>query len=297
MPLYQADATMLLKTSESPNLIDIDKLLKRDNTEVIYQEIEVMRSSRFIRWATRDLPLNISVYNKGNVIVGSYYKNEPFKVKYEPLDSALLDIPIYVKGLSGEDYMLSYSLYGKQYEFKQKFSTSFHTPHLNVKIDPVSADLNIFREGNYYFVINNRDRLSRTIAGTITIALSSYDANKVVVSFRSDHRTFATDVANAMADAIVVNDYKVKSESASLVISFLDQQIDTLKGELFVQENALRRFKEENKLTSPAAEEGYLRSQFLSLEDRKLQLSLEEATLDWLEAYLDDTSYKLATIF
>jgi len=297
VPMFQADSTLLLKTVESPNLIDIDKLLKRDNTEVIYQEIELMRSSRFIRWATRSLPLDVSVYNKGNVLVGTFYRNEPFQITQEVLDSAILDKLIYIRDITETKYKIAYSVNGKEQVFNQVFGQSFHTPHLNINVSLLQPDWKSLQDGNYYFVINDRDRLSRDIASNITIALSNYDANKLVVSFRSDHQAMATDITNAMSNAIIANDYKVKAESASQVIAFLDQQIDTLKRELFQQENALREFKEENKLTNPVAEEEYLRSQYLSLEDRRLELSLEETTLNWLEAYLQDTSYNLATIF
>ena len=293
---YQATSTLLLKESNSPNLIDIEDLLESNTDQAIQQEVEIIKSSRFLIRALQELPLDWVLYNQGNVLARQYYRDEPFEVETRLMDSTFVNVEVNLIVQDEARYKLQYSWAGQSVSEQGTFGRWTSTPHFGIKIDLGQVPFEELTALNLYFVFRDPVEARRQIAKSITIGLANYEANKLALSFRDESERKAMDIVNSVATAIVDYEYAVKSQSAGKVITFLDSQIDTLRQELFASENRLRQFKEENKLINPVVEEEYLRGQYVTLEERNLELSLENTTLDWLESYIEDTLNSITTI-
>ncbi|MFT7589365.1 MAG: tyrosine-protein kinase Etk/Wzc, partial [Limisphaerales bacterium] len=242
VPVHQASSYLLLKKNESPNLIDIEVLLKSDDPEAINQEIEIIRSPQFVNNALSELPLGISFFTKGNILTSGFYKNEPFSFSYDILDSIMIGRSVNFNVVDENYYTISYNSIEGLYEEKLQFGHIYNTPLFNIQIDPVREFNPGWLNVDFFFTFNDRDKQNRKIANNLTIAIADFRSNKIAIHMRDYLPTKAIDIVNAMADAIIDYEYRTKATSASLVIGFLDKQIDTLKQELFEQENELRLF-------------------------------------------------------
>src|ERR1039457_5156535 len=71
-------------------------------------EIEFMRSPTFIEKILETTPLNISYFAKGTVLINELYKQSPFTVITDKLDSTMLDYSYFIKFENSQEYSLIY---------------------------------------------------------------------------------------------------------------------------------------------------------------------------------------------
>ena len=177
-PLYEVNAQIMIKqvnTSSSLGLSNgVNSADLMDQNE-LQKNIQIMKSNVILDRVIDILPLSISYFNKGQVIIEERYKTSPFEISPTITDPLAYDIPIYFVFKSAREFEINYKIAKKKFLFKGKFNQNTITPHLNFIARLTTSDFknnpDIYLKSNYYFILNSRDNLTKDIRQRIRIEL------------------------------------------------------------------------------------------------------------------------------
>ena len=105
------------------------------------------------------------------------------------------------------------------------------------------------------------------------------DANVVKVRFDAPDPELARDVANVLAHQYLVRRNAVRKVSDRSTVDFLRSQVDTLQVQLRTAEDAVRRFREQNRVVSLEAEAQAQVERLAALQAQRAELESEREAL------------------
>lgn len=85
--------------------------------------------------------------------------------------------------------------------------------------------------------------MSEQIEKQIDIEVDNLYGGKIIINYRDKNSNKTKDVVNTIAEEIVNLSLDRKANGAKLIISFIQDQIDSLEKELYDQETILKDFK------------------------------------------------------
>jgi capsular exopolysaccharide synthesis family protein len=131
--------------------------------------------------------------------------------------------------------------------------------------------------------------LPRTMAAeefgkALGVSRPNRDANVVQVRFDAPDPELARDVANVLAHQYLVRRNAVRKVSDRSTVDFLRSQVDTLQVQLRSAEDAVRRFREQNRVVSLEAEAQAQVERLAALQAQRAELESERGALAGLLA-------------
>jgi len=221
-PIYQAKTIIQLNTENRVTELISSNTLARDNS--LENRVEVLSSPEFIKRVIRKLPLDISVYTKGNILDFELYKTAPFTIEYSIIDSTIINVPIHFKIKDNKNIELYYEFNGQTIQIKEKIADTILHQHLKLYIKP-SKDM---VDGEYYFIINDFGNLVRKYRNQLSINIINGNAGSVELSFNDENPVKCIDFLNTVIQEYKSFDVEQRTQSARSMLDFIDQQIATL---------------------------------------------------------------------
>lgn len=277
------------KKSEISDLVSVMSSSDKGPSK-IQSEIFVLQSRGLILNAVKDLNYPISFYVAGRVRKNEFelYPHRPLTIKIIQLDSTnFYQNLITFKPVSNNTFNLSYQING--HDVKKDFSydnviniasTSFIISY------PGELDKNL----TYLFRFNNLDGLVSRVRGGLTAGELSKNSNIIVLGETDANPQFAADALNAIMSEYLVGDRIHKQQSASQIISFIDNQLDTISKKVRQSETDIEEYKQKSnvmdvsstaqiQLTKAAeieSQHNLLKIQLKSIEEFKQQVLKEK---------------------
>ena len=221
-PIYQAKTIIQLNTENRVTELISSNTLARDNS--LENRVEVLSSPEFIKRVIRKLPLDLSVYAKGNILDFELYKTAPFSIEYSIIDSSIINVPIHFKIKDNKNIELYYEFNGQTIQIKEKIADTIFTQHLKLYIKP-SIDM---ADGEYYFIINDFGNLVRKYRNQLSINIINGNAGSVELSFNDENPVKCIDFLNTVIQEYKSFDVEQRTQSARSMLDFIDQQIAAL---------------------------------------------------------------------
>lgn len=134
----------------------------------------------------------------------------------------------------------------------------------------------------------------RDFRKTRQIARPDREANILEIRYESPDRFLAMQVPNAIAGAFIERRNLVRKTQAVSTVDFLNEQIDTLGGQITTFERSMRAFRESNRVISPEAEAESQIGQLAEMQAARDVADAERRALSTLIAEVDrgDASYR-----
>jgi polysaccharide biosynthesis transport protein len=85
------------------------------------------------------------------------------------------------------------------------------------------------------------------------------------ISYRSQHRQLAADVANAIAQSYLAHSYAIRYKATASLSEFMERQLEELKAKMEKSSEALARFERELNLINPEEKTSILTARLLEL--------------------------------
>ena len=85
------------------------------------------------------------------------------------------------------------------------------------------------------------------------------------ISYRSQHRQLAADVANAIAHSYLAHSYEIRYKATASLSEFMERQLEELKAKMEKSSEALARFERELNLINPEEKTSILTARLLEL--------------------------------
>lgn len=221
-PIYQAKTIIQLNTENRATELINSNTFTKDNT--LENKVEVLSSPEFIKRIIRKLPLDLSVYAKGNILDFELYKTAPFSIEYSIIDSSIINVPIHFKINDNQNIELYYEFNGQTIQIKEKIGDTIFTQHLKLYIKP-SIDM---ADGEYYFIINDFGNLVRKYRNQLSINIINGNAGSVELSFNDENPVKCIDFLNTVIQEYKSFDVEQRTQSARSMLDFIDQQIAAL---------------------------------------------------------------------
>ncbi|MDI3479923.1 MAG: tyrosine-protein kinase Etk/Wzc [Rikenellaceae bacterium] len=222
-PIYQAKTIIQLNKENRVTELISSNVFTKDNT--LENRVEVLSSPEFIKRVIRKLPLDISLYAKGNILDFELYKTAPISIEYSIIDSTIINVPIYFKIKDSKNIELYYELNGETIQIKEKIGDTIYTRHLKLYIKP-SLDI---KDGEYYFTINDFTNLVRKYRNQLSISIINSNAGSVELSFNDENPVKCVDFLNTVIQEYKSFDLEQRTKSARSMLDFIDQQLAALE--------------------------------------------------------------------
>jgi len=286
---YATGATMKFddKKSELSDLVgDISNTDKGPSR--IQSETYVIQSPAVILNAIRDMDYRISFYIGGRIRTSELYPQKPLDIQLLKFDSTnFYHNLISFRPVNRYIFNLTYNIGGKDIEH----DFAYNNP---VSIGPIAFSIkypgDISKDVVYLFKFNiPEDFLGRVSSGLRTAEIAR-NSNIVSLQETDSNPVFAADVLNDIMKEYLNYDREQKTLSATQMIRFIQEQLDTLSSEVRSSENLIEKSKkssgvidisstESNSLEKAKdydAQVSLLKIQLIAIAQLKLQITNEK---------------------
>lgn len=189
-PIYQSDAIIQIEKSNKANqMLNVDDYYE---TNDISAEIELLKSNLIAKNAIRQLPLQVSYFNKGQFLDFELYRSAPFKVEVFSKDNTLNSTRVEIKFLNGQDGVIEWGSDDNRNEKQIKFGDFVQLPFATIKVNVtnfsvIEENINSVNSTGYYFVINNINALSRELMSKVNVVILNPSAKTVSISVQENN--------------------------------------------------------------------------------------------------------------
>ncbi|OOQ58062.1 GumC family protein [Mucilaginibacter pedocola] len=241
----------------------------------IQSETSVMQSHDVILAAINDLNYPVSFYVEGRVRTSELYPQKPLNIEKLQFDSLnFFRDMITFKPINRSSYNLTYTAGGK--EISKDYG--YNKP---VTLGPTSFVISYPGELNknsvLLFKFNSPEDFVGRVRGGLRASETVKNSNILAIQITDANPQFAADVLNAVMSEYLVYDRNRKTQSASQMINFIDDQLKYLSTKVNGSEQSIKTFREKNKLmeVSAAADAALAKSKDLESQQAILKLQLQ----------------------
>ena len=163
MPMFEVSASLMIKQENTSVDLGLGtgQISENQMDQIEMQKnIQIMKSNVILDRVIDLLPLQISYYNLGQILVEERYKTSPFEIIPTVTDQLAYDNPIFFTIKTARDFEIEYRIAKQKFNFKGQFNQKTITPHFNFVAKLTTTDFrrnsDIYLNSNYYFQINSR---------------------------------------------------------------------------------------------------------------------------------------------
>ena len=294
-PIYQTKSIIQLTSDASSEKKSIIESASKLYSGDIAKQVELLRSPVFIKRVVDNLKLDISYFNKGNIIDFEIYKQTPYIVEYEVVDKGIYTVPIYIN-FNKTTADVYYKI--KTKETKQTISLGVWTdfPEFKLKINPDYEKLEKVT-GDFYFIINDPNKNVLKYRNNLKVKVLNEAAKTIEISLNDNNPVKAADFVNGMAKEFENFHVEKEQESANNVFEFIDRTLGLVTEKLSENEKKLSGVADVLDIGPLLPLESDINNQtklLFELENNKLKLELE---LQILKGILQKQKFSSADIY
>jgi len=282
---YATSGTMKFeeKKSEIPDLVGISATTDRANTSRIQSETIVLQSTQLLENAIKTLDYRISFYIVGRVLnrTNELYPQKPLDVQLVKFDSLnFFHDLITFKPVSRNTFTLSYQNSGKNIQKKFKYDVPFN-------IGPTAFSIkypgDLPNTAVYLFKLNSVDDFVGRVRGGLRTNETAKNSNIISLQETDSNPQFAADALNAIMKEYLNYDRNQRTQSASQMIQFIDNQLEFLSGEVKGSENSIEQYKQHKKILDVASASELALGKAKDFETQRSLLNIQLIAVDQLK--------------
>lgn len=287
--VYQITTRLIYKQSLAQQTFDIFD----SKGQSVFGNIEIIRSPIILRPVLEVLPLSVGYFERGrsNLFSTEYYRNSPFLVTSSVNTPGVLGKDIEVQLKSNTHYKLRYEMDSREYVMDNlPYGQVAETPHFDLILDLAGGMKgkvdNSTAKREFYFRLYDEQMIISSIVSKLTITTYTRGGQILQIDMRDILTNRAMDILNEISQVYIKYDVIRQQQSAENVLSFIDDQIDTITRELQMYESSIKDFKLEKRVSDPHALTNRVLEGITGLEQRQLDLAFEIEMLNWLENFV-----------
>lgn len=246
--LYRAKTIIQLAENDNANkILDVAKVGEDIKPEA---KLELLRSKLLISRSLKELPLKVSYYAKGQILITEHYESSPYKVYLIDIyNSAWQDKPINILFNGPGLFELRY---GDKKFGGLEVGKEVSTPDFKFSLAISDWEQLKGNEDDYelYFTINSPSSLANRFYDGLDVRILNNTARTLEVSFSDNNPYIARDFVRTHASEFLSFDLEKRRKSDENVLTFLNEQIDTVYNRLKESEINLNNYKQQNKINN-----------------------------------------------
>jgi tyrosine-protein kinase Etk/Wzc len=286
-PLYES--SMIIQVEEQDNakeILNVENINIRQND--LSATIELMRSELMFERAIKRLNYNVSLFSKGQVLTEEKYNSSTFNVQpYQLKDSTLIGVPIFVD-LDNDMLRLNYSHNGRGHTVQGKLNERIETAHFDIILKSANtlSLLDDARENELFFTFNSLRSFSGRLRSDLQINTLDPVAKTIQVSFRGSNPQLCKDIVDAVAEAFLTYEEDIQRRSSEKIITFIDQQLDSIGLELRSSKDSLMDYQRRSNMPDPETASSSITAKITQLQEKLYVYDDEIRSLNYVDQKL-----------
>ena len=269
-----------------------DIFMLSEGNQNINDDIVLLKSTSISRRVVKDLGLQLSYVNKGKIRSTLLHNrdNTPLHLQILSLTDSSRHFSLEVTVLNDREFTLEEG--GERMVFGQPFQRKEGT----FRIINTGATLESY--GSNQFIISRRsvEAAARQLANNLDVKRASDYSMVLELSYESSNAGLARDIVDGFLNAYQASSLEEKRQTAVNTLTFIDNQMDTVRKDLGVVERSLQQFREKERAFG-VEEQIELFFNSMSETDKQvtdLEVKLKVAT--FLHNYISDVNspYRMA---
>jgi tyrosine-protein kinase Etk/Wzc len=285
MPLYNARATLLMKTDKSSPLgrgsQEFDEVYFTGGRGNLSSEIEILRSLSLAKRVAASLGLQKKYYTKGNIKTTLNYPTGPVGLDIVQLADSTRAISFDINILNEQEFSFA-NAPEKKYRFGQPFQYTGGT-FMIIKNDASFKDLQ-YRE--QILTWEPLESAAFGVQGGLQVAPIKDQTNILLLAYLSSHPELGKDILNQLMEEYRKLNIEDKNQTASRTVSFINERLNLITRELGDVEKDLQKYKQQNSVVNLETQSQlYLNNQ--SETDKQIsQLEVQQHVVEYLQDYI-----------
>ncbi|MDO3643045.1 tyrosine-protein kinase family protein [Mucilaginibacter sp. L3T2-6] len=283
--IYATSATLKFeeKKSEISDLISLPGNNDRTNISKIQSETIVLQSSALLLNAIKRFDYRFSFYIVGRVLnrTSELYPQKPLDVELVKFDSLNFyhDLITY-RPLDRSRFSITYNSGGKQIKNTCYYDKPF-------TIGPTAFSISypgvMPKTALFLFKINAAEDLVGRVRNGLHVAETARNSNIISLQETDSNPQFAADVLNAIMKEYLVYDRNQRTQSASQMIKFIDNQLDFLSNEVKGSESSISQYQNKKKIMDVSSTSSRALNKVTELESQSSILKIDLLSVDQLK--------------
>ena len=273
--VYATSATMKFeeKKSEISDLMNVMGSSEKGASK-IQSETYVIQSRSLVLSAIKDLDYRVSFFLGGRVRTTDIYPQKPLNIQLLKFDTLNFyhDLISYQPN-DNHTFSLTYKAGGKEVTKVYSYNTPVNIENMAFSIKYPGN----IKNAVYLFKFNVPDDFVGRVLGGLHTNEVIKNSNIISLQETDSNPQFAADVLNAIMKEYLEYDRNQKTQSATQMIKFIQNQLDTISVEVRGSENLIEKNKQNSRIVdiSTAATDALGKSKDLETQQSLLKIQLQ----------------------
>ena len=285
-PVYQVNATLLIKDDKKMNTEVLEKLDMQSTGKLVENEIEVLKSRSLIGKVVDDLNLIVSYWAEGKARDIELYGDSPIKINAIEITDFAYNNPFYIKVESAKSYQLldhEQNSLGR-FEYSQLAKTQYGKFRVFDK-----DSLNDSYPTPIKVVFQNRDVLINTLTSQLQIALLNYESSLISLGLETTIPNKGKDILTKLLDEYAFSTLEDKNREAANTLRFIEERLKLVTAELGDVEQNVEQYRRTKGVTDLSSEANLFLGKVEENDSKLNELDIQIKVLDGVEQYLSSS--------
>ncbi|MDE3249851.1 MAG: hypothetical protein KGO82_14395, partial [Bacteroidota bacterium] len=260
-----------------------DIFMMQSSSNNLNNEMEIIRSKLVAARVVKSLGLQLSYANKGKIRTSSVHPRDmPFEWQILTLKDSSKSIQYFVTAVSDRQYRLN--MRPELYNYNQTVSL----PDCDFKLLKTQVSLNNFASNEFTIAWTPTDALAGSLSGSIKVDRVGDFSDVLAISYVTENTRIGVDIVNSYMREYQQFGLEDKKQQADNTLSFINDQLDTVKTELGGVERNLQSARERNRVFAPE-QQSLLYFNELSESNKQItEQTVRLKVVDYLIRYITD---------
>lgn len=279
---YATSSTLKIeeKRSEFSDLVGVINNNDRGPSK-IQSETFVLQSRTLILSAVKDLDYRISFYISGRARTTDVYPQKLLNIQLLKFDSLNFyrDF-ITFQPVNGNTFQLNYNMGGKNVQKNYSYNQPVSIGNMAFSI---KYNGDIPRRSTFIFKFNIPEDFVGRVKGGLRTSEIVKNSNIISLQEVDSNPQFASDILNALMKEYLNYDRNHKTQSATQMIHFIDDQLEGLSNEVKGSEKSIEKFKQGAKIMDVSSASELQLGKIKDLESQRSILKIQLLAIDQLK--------------
>ncbi len=291
LPVFQTSATILIQETDERRLVDNSELLQGlglpGGMKNLENQIMIIKSKSLAEKTLKDLPFEVSYYNKTIRTKIMIYPDIPIVVTYKDDNSIPKDNEFSISYQGNNMFTIKSESDNFSFQKTASFGDTIEIAGSALCVNYRDAEWLQNNIGNkIYFLINSRRKLINHFVSRLNVELVSRGGSILKITMNGTNPAMDVAFLNRHLENFQSISLDTKNNEAERRIQFVNDQLIGISDSLSITENRLQQFRSANRVMDLSAQGQAIIAQVTLLENEKARLELEANYYDYLAEYL-----------
>lgn len=286
-PKTYATSGILKFIEKKSEISDLVSVMRNSSESPVNLQSEkfIIQSRSLLTNAIKRLDYSISFYVSDGVRNEDLYPQQPLQISVSKLDSnSFSQAPIEFKAIDGKTFTLTWNEAGNKNQRVFRYDQAISIGNVDFIVKPPAPKS---AEANYFFRFNTPETLVDRVINGLRTMEPAKNTNIVHIQQIDSNPRFAADVLNAVMNEYLEYDKNQKTQSATQMITFINEQQSYLSSAVKDSERSLEKHKRKSGILDVTASANAALSKVSDLESQRSILQIQLIAIQQLKKHIE----------